>query len=718
MRYITLLSIYAALCWPLVLTSQVIESSHAFFKPSQVNDWLIHNDQLLLATDVGVFVFDENAEILLDHWTVSSANLPSNKIESIAVNPQTQGLYIGTYDIGAALQAPDGSWSTMPFPEEMVNSFNPILTYTLVFDQQNRLLIGTNQGLWRLSDGTHWENFGPNYFGNWIHSVWEIIESPTGEVFIGGNAVARVVGDEFEIISPTEGGQSDFFAYGDIDLHLQSDGSLWAFTDIGVAGKYQHEEWEIFSPFDSQPAMMLESTGFLIEDQEERLWKYTRDNNFFRYSADSGWERVMEGLPFDLSNPDFVFDNGDQLLGLSDGILYELTPNTTNPIHELADWPWEGNGLWTLRNDQEGNVWAKTTSFTLVNLTTGAELDLSNLGPQSYFSDYHFGANGALWLEGASNSLFYVVDGELITTYSPANTIFNSNTYIRDFTLSEDGTPWVLDGEQHVYTLQNDVWQEVTSFPVAYTVFDLQPGTGNHCFLSRLENQEIDLMELSSEGVTSVDLPVNWSISYFTSFAAEAPGQLWTYNIQTSELGKWDGLTWDILAFPNDWDTDDRPLYFKEESGQLWMAGHFQMAFYDGQQWTYYNTADRLWDTSRIYDAAMDSEGNIWLTHNGVQIITHLTTNWGITGVGDLPSTGEEATLRIWPNPATTTLRGAWQVGEELSILNMKGQLLQTIKITTAAQEIQIAHLPKGVYQLQLASKGSSWQNGLLLKVR
>jgi hypothetical protein len=83
-----------------------------------------------------------------------------------------------------------------------------------------------------------------------------------------------------------------------------------------------------------------------------------------------------------------------------------------------------------------------------------------------------------------------------------------------------------------------------------------------------------------------------------------------------------------------------------------------------------------------------------------------------------LPSTGEEATLRIWPNPATTTLRGAWQVGEELSILNMKGQLLQTIKITTAAQEIQIAHLPKGVYQLQLASKGSSWQNGLLLKVR
>lgn len=710
MRYITLLSIYAALCWPLVLTSQVIESSHIFFKPSQINDWLVHNDQLLLATDVGVFVFDENAEVLIDHWTVSSANLPSNKVESIAVNPQTQGLYIGTYDIGAALQAPDGTWITMPFPEEMVNSFNPILTYTLAFDQQDRLLIGTNQGLWRLTDGNSWENFGPNYFGNWLHSVWEIVESPAGDIFIGGNTVAKVVGDEFEIISPIEGGQSDFFAYGDIDLHLQSDGALWAFTDIGVAGKYQNEEWEIFAPFDSQPAMMLNAEGFVLEEEDGSLWKYTRNNTFFKYS-ESGWESVTEDFPFDLDNPDFVFDHAGQRLALSEGVLYEVTASTITPMHELADWPWE-QGLWILKNDLAGNAWARTTAFVLVNLMTGEELDLSNLGPQTYFSDYHFGSNGTIWLEGPGNSLLQLQDGALVATYNPENTPFNTNSYILDFTLSEDGTPWVLDGEQQVYTLQNGIWQEATSFPVGYTVFDLQPGAGNHCFLSRLVNLEIDIMELSIGEVASIDLPASWSISYFTSFAGEAPGELWTYNVQTSELGKWNGVNWDILSFPNDWDTDDRPLHFREENGQIWMTGNFQMAFYDGEQWSYYNKTDRLWDTSRIYDAAMDSDGNIWLAHNGVQVVTHLTTSWGITEARDLPSISEEATLQIWPNPATTTLRGAWQVGEELSILNMKGQILQTIKITTAEQEIQIAHLPKGVYQLQLASK-----NGLLLKV-
>ncbi|MGH1437516.1 MAG: T9SS type A sorting domain-containing protein [Lewinella sp.] len=716
MKYITLLSIYAALCWPLVLASQVIESSHAFFKPSQVNDWLVHNDELLLATDVGVFVFDENADVLLDHWTVASGNLPSNRVESITVNPQTQGLYIGTYDIGAALQAPDGTWASMPFPEEMVNSFNPILTYTLAFDQQNRLLIGTNQGLWRLTDGNSWENFGPNYFSNWIHSVWEIIESPAGEIFIGGNAVAKVTGDEFEIISPTDGGGTDFFAYSDIDLHIQSDGSLWAFSDVGVGAKYKDGEWDIFSPFDSEPVMMLNAEGFVLEDEEGTLWKYTRNNTFFKYS-DNTWESATDNLPFDLDRPDFVFDNAGERLGVSDGVLYELTPNTTNPAHDLADWLWEEDDLWIFKNDSEGNVWAKSTAFSLINLTTGEELDLSNLGPQNYFSDYHFGTNGVLWLQGPSNSLFYLIDGELIATYNAENSGFNSDSYIRDFTLSEDGTPWVLDGGQYVYTLQNGVWQEVTSFSVANTVFDLQPGTGNQCFLSRLGNGIIEIMELSPEGVTNIDLPENWNFSYFTSFAAEVPGQLWTYNVQTSELGKWDGVNWDILSFPNDWEEDDRPLHFREENGQIWMTGSYQMAFYDGEQWNYYDHADRLWDTSRIYYAAMDREGTIWMTHNGVQILTQLTTNWGITAVGTLPSLAQESTLRIWPNPAAATIRGAWQAGEELRILNMKGQLLQNIKITAIEEEIEIARLPKGIYQLQLNSEEGALQNGLLLKI-
>lgn len=711
------MSIYAALCWPIFLTGQVIESSYSFYKPSQVNDWLVHNNELLLATDVGIFVFDETATVLLDHWTVASGNLPSNKVESITVNPQTQGLYIGTYDIGAALQAPDGTWVNMPFPEEMVNSFNPILTYTLAFDQENRLLIGTNQGLWRLTDGSNWENFGPNYFDNWIHSVWEIIESPDGEVFIGGNTVAKVVGDEFEVISPIDGGLSDFFAYSDIDLHLQSDGTLWAFSDIGVAGKYSEGEWVIFSPFDSEPVLMLEATGFVLEDEAGILWKYTRNNNFFRYS-EAGWERVTENLPFDLDNPDFVFDHADQQLGLSDGILYALTPNTTNPLHELADWPWQEDDLWLFKNDSQGNVWAKSTDFGLINLTTGEELDLSNLGPQNYFFDYYFGDNGTLWLLGSGNSLMYLVDEELVATYSPQNTVFDANTYILDFTLSEDGTPWVLDGEQVVYTLSDGVWQEVISFPVGYTVFDLQPGTGNHCFLSRLENSNIDILELSLEASSTIELPTNWSLSYFTSFSAETPGQVWTYNVQTSEIGKWNGINWEIFAFPSEWNTDDRPLHFKEQDGKLWIAGSYQMAFYDGEEWNYYDHTDRLWDTSRIYEAEMDSEGNIWMTHNGAQILTQLTTSWGITEVGTLLTRPEGENLLIWPNPATTTFRGEWQEGEELRILNIKGQLLQSIKITTTQEEIGIAHLPKGVYQLQLINQDQRLQKGLLLKVQ
>lgn len=691
------------------LIAQSIETIDYYYQASKVNDWIMRGDDLLLATDVGIFVLDPNTGGLRDHWTVASAGLPSNRVESIAVSPTTQSLYIGTYDIGAARQTTDGEWQKMSYPTALLAPFQQILTYSIAFNQEGDLWAGTSQGLWKRSSAGEWSVFGPNHFNNLVHAVWEIIETPSGELIFGGNVVFKATADGFEIITPSENGNPDIFAYGDLDLHLTSTGDIWIFTDAGEAALWSNEVWTTISTFNSPELPFLDAKGFVFEDSDGRLWKKAA-NQYNVYDGQT-WSATTD-LPFDFEDPEYILPLNGQWFGFKDAAWYQLSDEQEPQLRtSMEDWPW-ANSLWYFKNDLSGNLWAHNSGSSLVNLTTNETLDFSTETP-AYYSDFHFATDQTLW----ANSIYEVyqadLSGNLLKTYSVDNGDF-PDTYLRDIVIDGSGSLWLRNGDDEIYRLQGEVWEEIISFPSTST-YSMLPGANDNVYLFTIrEGNEVEMAELQSNNtVVYHALPAGWSGNFFRGFPGEQTGDVWISNMQTHELARWDGNEWNRMPLTEEWEEDGIPVLFREVAGKIWLSGIAQMALWDGTNWSYYNENSSLWDTGRIAYGGIDDLGNIWLAHQNTRSITHLKTNELSTDIAVIAD--NPVALFTWPNPGVKLISGNWKQGEMVRIWTMSGQLVGQHLIKTEQQLIDCQSWAAGTYLIDVSGENYH-KSGLFIK--
>jgi len=69
------------------------------------------------------------------------------------------------------------------------------------------------------------------------------------------------------------------------------------------------------------------------------------------------------------------------------------------------------------------------------------------------------------------------------------------------------------------------------------------------------------------------------------------------------------------------------------------------------------------------------------------------------------------ADIMAYPNPASDKVTVFTSTDEDVRLVNLAGSIVWRAKLTAGRHEVNVAHLPRGVYMLQV---GKAWRKLLL----
>lgn len=667
---------------------------NAYYQPSQTNDWLETNNRIYLATDAGIYLVDKTTGDLAGHWSRISANLPSNRVESIAIEPATQNIFIGTYDIGIGFQKPDGTWQKIPYPDEIQNGFNPVLTYCVAFDKAGRLLAGTSSGIGRWQNGT-WEWFHSGSISPFFHQAWEMIQQEDGELLIAGNVLLRTAGDGFEIISPlSENGAfpDSLFAYSSAHLYRQSNGDIWFITDVGQVGRYDGEKWEITGGFNSGD-IPFSQTQFLTEDQEGRLWAYLGFYGFFTYQ-DGQWTPENAALP--LANPSTLIFGQDFTLGLSNDTLRWAGAQTTKET-VLGNHPWE-NIPYRLKNDPEGRLW---TTFDYHTLKTMDGSQTIHFG-EHFVYDFAFGPDQTCWAIGGKK----VIRNHhgVLTVFEPANSNLPDG-YLQELLVDQSGKPWVYVYEKGFYFHNGQKWVLASGVNWLNTsLLDASIAGPDTVYVTLFKNLKATLHRIFPSGpAEGIDWPAGWTANSFTAMHYDPETRKLFIGGAADRLIAWDGQEWSFIQLPEGWPADKLLQQIGMYNGNLWVQANDRIAFLEEAGWRVFTRENAPLDTDPIYVTGIDHDDRMWIVHAQSRAIETLTTDLKTT-----THTTEQLPLqlRLYPNPVKDKLFAEGLSGAAFAvILDVSGKVIRVYQQPDLMEGIDVNALPSGCYWIKIGAE-------------
>ncbi len=671
---------------------------NALYKPSRANDWLETNDMIYLATDAGIYLVDKTTGDVTGHWSRISANLPSNRVESVAIEPATQQIFIGTYDIGIGFQAPDGAWQKIPYPEEIQNSFNPVLTYCVAFDKAGRLLAGTSSGIGRWKDGV-WEWFHGGAISPFFHQAWEMTAQEDGEVLIAGNVLLRTAGDGFEVISPlSENGAfpDSLFAYSSAHLYRQSNGDVWFITDVGQVGRYDGQGWEITGGF-NQTDIPFSQTEFLTEDQEGRLWAYLGFYGFFVYQ-DGQWTPEHASLP--LANASTLIFGQDFTLGLSNDTLRWAGPQTSRET-VLGNQPWE-NIPYRLKNDHEGKLWTTFDYHTLKTMDGSQSISFG----EHFVYDFAFGPDQTCWAIG-SKKVIRNQQG-VLTVFEPANSNLPDG-YLQKLLVDQSGIPWVFVYEKGLYYHNGQKWVLASGINwLNYSLLDARAAGPDTLYVTLFQNLKATLHRVFPSGLAeTIDWPAGWNANSFTAMHYDPESRKLYIGGATDRLIAWDGQEWSFIQLPQNWPADKLLQQIGIHNGRLWVLANDQLAFLEEEGWRHFTRENAPLDTEPIYIAGIDYNGLMWIVHSQSRAIETLSTDLKTT-----TGATEQLTLDLllYPNPVKDKIYVGGLSAAALAILvDASGKVVRTCRQPDLSQGLDVSGLPAGLYWLKVFENGKTY---------
>lgn len=679
------------------------QSWTSYLKQSKVNDFFEEPNQVWIATDAGIFIIDKS-DYSVEHWTKNNAGLPSNQVEKIAKHPETDQLFIGTYDIGIGFKSSNG-WTMLPYPEELLSGQDYPLTYCFDWDDSGRLWVGTNQGLLRYDSGewTIIPQEGPTQF---LFQVWEMEKDVEGNLLVGGNVLVKIGNDSMELLTPVDFiGQESLFAYGFAHLHVQDNGVIWFFTDIGNVGRFEGDSLDIFSSFSGEESIAFNLTKFIAEDGAGALWVYLDGWGFYRY--DNDWEQSifaenveedqLLGLHFMEDTPILVFP-GKAQIGL----------NADNNV-ALVDYPFNGI-LSNMQYDWQGNMWLKEGNSTLRQVDLDEVEQMTYEGTPLVFSDYTLAPDGTVWLISGQSVYHQTETGWEI--FNHENTALPEAYGFRHIVAGSDGHIWVQVYDRGIYHYDGQVWARYfLPIPVEHFVASMVAGSdGNIWFTSwdtylgnkitRLNEQEYKIYNENDIGLDEAYLrEIFYESENDRLWLATGEGELLTF-----ENGNWQpsSITIDIneigivsgLMVKND---------------LLVIHSNNKVGLYQNNLWTVFDTENSPLTSDPIGDIGLDQSGRLWIGHYGARAAIEIYQTDVI--ISSSIEIGSEVIFTLSPNPARETIKIQLDLEQKSSpvfvrIYQMDGQLVKTYKVDNfalkAGVDFPVDQLEAGMYYLEV----------------
>jgi ligand-binding sensor domain-containing protein len=680
-----------------------------YLQAETINDILEEEETVYIATNAGIFIWDK-ASASLQHHSRQSAGLPSNKVESIAREPLTRRLFIGTYDMALAYQD-GGQWAALPYPEGLFpfGSGQEVLTYAIEFDLAGNLWVGTSAGLARY-DGGDWLTYQDDHPFQLLRAVWDIQRGPEGQMFFASHGLFHTAGEEVVLLSPpvdfTTG--EALFAYSDAHLQQLGDGGLWYITDVGAAGYYDGSQWEVFPAFDPEALISLNNLGFTAATPDHHLLAYLHGQGYFTY-RDGQWQSAAPYPGADEQTPLGIAFVGAQVFEFVRGGLRIHSEGEVS-AHPLGYYPFAGQ-LANFTSAPDGSLWARAYGRNeLLNMETLETLPLPEA--MTYFSSFQFAPNGDIWLLGHRQVMR--LHGGDHTIYNSQNAILPDDGYYNSLAVDRLGQVWVGIKDRGLYRFDGLNWKHY-NHPVftSNAYFQIVPGAAGELWLSlwssatgtrlaRFAGEQLSLF-------TAAHSPVIGSLSALAYNHED--GRLWCAGYQ-SGFSSYDGQNWQHEPLPEGLPQQEYIQQLLLENGQIIAMGRHSVLLQEEDGWRIFTPQNSPLSGDYNQSMGLSKSGALWIAHNGWAVDKYQRSL-----VSDIQEEHRAPALHlnVFPNPAAESVQLSYHLpeGAERAILHAftsDGRLVQSLPLPAALGlqqiDIRVDSWPNGLYILVLNSAG------------
>ncbi|MFK7946764.1 MAG: two-component regulator propeller domain-containing protein [Saprospiraceae bacterium] len=685
-----------------------------YAKPEIIHDHVETTNDIWFSTNAGVVQIDKNT-LEKTYHNRATANIPSNIVEGIAKD-SNGNIWIGTYN--QAIAKFDGTtWTNYDFSSLVMNAISTVETYCIEIDNQDKVWVGTNEGLLGF-DGTNWEKYDEQNVDIMFDDIWALGLDNQGNLFAATNNVFKFDGTTFTNTSANTG----LILYGDADLLTDANGDVWVNNSFSAIGKYDGTSWTEYTTTSGQ---LPQASFYTIGNTPNGDVYFTSSNG--KYVLDNGtWTQnnLDSSIPLDNNNlSTYFYDNQGVEWAANGDILYQKDGSTVTEI-VFDGRIFDENEFKAVDSDNGIKYFITEKSAYTFDGTTWNELSLpSSLGNSYELIDIEVVDANNIWVaadqEGVMNW-----NGSTWTTYNTGNSNIVSD-YIEDITFdATTQTLWVVNTNQGLSKFDGTTWTLYNSSNTPMADNDLRIVTldnnGDVYTTTAVSAGNMEVWHF--DGTTWTDLvnDTNAPQDAVTTIHIDNQNVLWA-GVGDNLVYKYVDNTWTSWNLATEGLAGYRVYDIAaDDLGNIYVATYNGAASFDGTTWSVWTTETSGIGNNRTYDLEVESN-NVWFaTEHGISLFEMNTTN--TTSI-----ISKNKNINVYPNPIVNNAMVEFTTAAStnkmmLRIISVDGRTIQEILITENRPqgeqqlEIQRGNLVNGIYYLQIQTDTEQFLKTILIQ--
>lgn len=377
-----------------------------------------HDGYLWIGTTGGLVRFDGSRFV---HSLQTARHTAATDDSTFCILTAHDGsLWLGTEGEGL-LHFSNGVFREYTAADGLTDSF----VRSVIEDSQQRIWIGTDNGLFRMSDGRIEVVDTSPYTPLAVHAIFEDRDH---RVWVGGSQLIAFEGDRI-----THYQLPGAFSQNRVkSIYQTSDGTIWVGT-VGGLDRFADGR------FESVPAI-TGTVRTLTQTSDGTLWIGTIGHGLFTYK--NGAFVLMSGnglLPSKTVLSIFEDDAQQVWIGTQDGLVrLSKTPVSVTPLPGGADTDYQ-----TISYDPNGTIWAVASSVYAIRDGVAHPYKfpgMPNVPIRNVFRD----RAGTLWIGTDGSGAYHLISSGAVHYSAPERLV---NNFVRAFLQARDGTMWIATDE-------------------------------------------------------------------------------------------------------------------------------------------------------------------------------------------------------------------------------------------------------------------------------
>ena len=466
-------------------------------------------------------------------------------------------------------------------------------------DKSGKLWVGSlGNGVSRF-DGTLWAQFNTgNGFIN--DMVWDIFEDTDGNIWFGTEGgVTKFNGSTWENLTKADGLPTNTVRAIGQDGY----GNMWFGSDSSRMAVYDGSSFTVYSAATVVPDVRT----WEIKEINDTMWAGS-DLGIVSYSYKTAWTNYHKSsMPSDTIQTILTDENDNLWLGTWGRGLARFDGKNWYNLDQSGGL--SGNNVYDLAEDPEGNIWVATSSGGITKISDTAIKTYSNLDGLTGSGWYSIAVDQDTNIWIGSNAGLNKYDGSAFSSFTQTNGL--PGDHVTAILPAKNGDLWIGTVTGNGAARYDGLTWEI---------YGTSEGLINNNVNDILEDSKGNIWFATYGGVSKFD------------------GNDWTGYASGTFFGN--ALIWSLL---------------EDKMGNIWACSWGKGAYvFNGKHWNRLQQSDGL-ASNDIWDAALQSDGTVWLATYGAGISSVFRSAIELDSVAVSPvicHNDSDGVIKIYAKPA------------------------------------------------------------------